>query len=123
MNMNDNNSNRVVHHSNRNRFDTLCNDIRYYIAEYVSSVPEREIQYIREYKEVLLDWYNKYTYRGTKSYVYRNYSELYTQGIPSEFTPYMKYGFFSHRKESKYYNFHLSPHNGRLVKTAKRAGL
>jgi hypothetical protein len=120
--MNDNNSNRV-HHSYRNRFDALCNDIRYYIAEYVSSVPEREIQYIREYKEVLLDWYNKYTYRGTKSYVYRNYSELYTQGIPSEFTPYMKYGFFSHRKESKYYNFHLSPHNGRLVKTAKRAGL
>ena len=115
-----NNRNRV-HHSNR--YDALCNDIKFYISEYVSSEPVRDLHYIHEYKVVLLDWFNKYTYRETKWDVYRNYSDLYTQGIPSEFTPFIKYGFFSHRKESKYYNFHLSPHNGRLVKTAKRADL
>ena len=112
-----------IQSNHTNRYDASCNDIRFYIAEFVDSEPERELQYICEYKEVLLDWYNKYTDHVTKWDTFRNYSDLYSQGIPSEIIPYIKYGFFSHWKESKYYIFHQSPHTGRLVKTAKRASV
>ena len=99
-----------------NHYDALCNDLKFYIAGFVPSKPDREIPYIQEYKDVVVDWYNKRMVHDNS--VYRNYTELYKHGIPSQQIPYMKYGFFNYKKEKKYYRLSLSPYTGQFDKKA-----
>lgn len=101
-----------------NYYDALCNDLKFYIATFVPSKPDREIPYIQEYKDVVVDWYNKYMVYDNS--VYRNYTELYKHGISSLLTTFMKYGFFNYKKERKYYTVLLSPYNGQFEQTAIR---
>jgi len=99
-----------------NYYDTLCNDLKFYIATFVSSKPDLEIPYIQEYKDVVVDWYNKYMVYDNS--VYRNYTELYKHGILSQKIPYMKYAFFNYKKEKKYYRLFLSHYTGQFEKKA-----
>lgn len=59
-----------------NHYEALCNDLKFYIARFVPSKPDREMPYIQEYKDVVVDWYNKTMVHDNS--VYRNYTELYT---------------------------------------------
>ena len=99
-----------------NYYDMLPNDLKFVIGTFVRSKPDREIPYIQEYKDVVVDWYNKYMVYDNS--VYRNYTELYKHGISSQQTPFMKYGFFNYKKEKKYYKVFLSPYTGQFVKKA-----
>ena len=75
-----------------NYLELLPQDLRFYIAEFVPSKSYKPLPYIKEYKDVILDWYNKY--RVTNDSVYHNYRQLYDKGIDSWEVQYIKYGYF-----------------------------
>ena len=99
-----------------NYYDALCSDLKFYIAQFVPSKPDVELPYLNEFKDVLVDWYNKRMV--VDSSVYRNYDELYRSqhGITSDETSFVKYGFFHYAKEKRFYNFFLSPYTGQFHK-------
>ena len=106
-------------HCNSINYESLCDDLKFRIAEYVSPIPERNIPFNQEYKDVLVDWYNKYSRHDQNWEVKRSYDELYSQGsIPSSRIPYMKYGFYNYGKEKRYYRLHFSPSIGGFAKSA-----
>ena len=99
-----------------NYYDTLCSDLKFYIAQFVPSKPDVELPYLNEFKDVIVDWYNKRMVFDSS--VYRNYNELYRSqhGITSDETSFVKYGFFHYAKEKRFYNFFLSPYTGQFHK-------
>ena len=103
-----------------NYYDALCSDLKFYIAQFVPSKPNIDLPYIDEFKDVIVDWYNKT--RVFDNSVYRNYDELYRShhGITSIDTSFVKYGFFHYAKEKRFYNLILSPHTGQFKKIAIR---
>ena len=60
----------------RNRIEKLPPEIRYYIAEFVPHKNNVEYPYIPLFKNIILDWYNKYRVYDT-AIVYRSYIEIY----------------------------------------------
>jgi len=101
-----------------NYLELLPRELRFYIAEFVPSKPERPLPYIREFHDVLLDWYNKT--RVFDDSVYRNYQQLYALGIESDEVQYIKWGFFHYAKERLYYNLSIDHNTGQFLKIAKR---
>lgn len=99
-----------------NYYDALCSDLKFYIAQFVPSKPNIDLPYLDEFKDVIVDWYNKT--RVFDNSVYRNYDELYRSqnGITSVETSFVKYGFFNYAKEKRYYNLTLSHHTGQFYK-------
>jgi hypothetical protein len=100
-----------------NYLELLPCDLRFYIAEFVPSKPERPLPYIREYHDVLLDWYNKT--RVFDDSVYRNYQQLYALGIDSDEVQYIKRGFFNYAKDRLYYHLNIDHNTGQFIKIAK----
>jgi hypothetical protein len=100
-----------------NYLESLPQDLRFYIAEFVPSKPVKPLPFIDEYQNVLLDWYNKY--RVTDNSVYLNYKQLYDKGIESYEVQYIKYGFFWYAKDVIYYNLFIDYHTGQFRKIAK----
>ena len=105
-----------------NYYDALCSDLKFYIAQFVPSKPDIDLPYIDEFKDVIVDWYNKTMVFDNDNAVYRNYDELYRSqhGITSDETSFVKYGFFHYAKEKRYYNLILSHHTGQFTKIAIR---
>jgi len=101
-----------------NYLELLPQDLRFYIAEFVPSKPDRPLPYMNEYKDVILDWYNKY--RVTDNSVYQNYRQLYDRGIDSWEVQYIKYGYFWYARAVPYYNLFIDHHTGQFRKIAKR---
>lgn len=104
-----------------NYLERLPRELRFYIAEFVPSKPDRPLPYISEYHDVLLDWYNKT--RVFDNSVYRNYQQLYALGIDSDEVQYIKWGFFHYAKERLYYNLSIDHNTGQFLKIAKRRNL
>jgi hypothetical protein len=104
-----------------NYLELLPCELRFYIAEFVPSKPDRPLPYINEYHDVLLDWYNKT--RVFDDSVYRNYQQLYALGINSDEVQYIKWGFFHYAKERPYYNLSIDHNTGQFLKIAKRRGM
>jgi hypothetical protein len=100
-----------------NYLELLPCELQFYIAEFVPSKPERPLPYIREYHDVLLDWYNKT--RVFDDSVYRNYQQLYALGIDSYEVQYIKWGFFYYAKERPYYHLNIDHNTGQFIKIAK----
>jgi hypothetical protein len=97
-----------------NRLERLPRELRFLIAEYVPSKPERPYQYIDEYKNVVLDWYNK-----TRVYddtIFHNFSQLYTTGLNDIETKYLQYRFRDYRRETGYYTMKMCHRTGQFEK-------
>lgn len=103
-----------------NYYDALCSDLKFYIAQFVPSKPDVKLPYLDEFKDVIVDWYNKRMVFDNS--VYRNYEELYQSqyGITSDQTPFVKYGFFNYAKERQFYHLFLSPYTGQFHKISIR---
>lgn len=100
--------------------DRLPSELRFYIAEFVPSTPDRPLPYIREYKDVLVDWYNKVVASRCDT-VYQTYSEIVSPiGITEEDTVLLKYGFFYYSKDVQYYRMTLCSHTGQFKKLSRR---
>jgi hypothetical protein len=103
----------------RNRIEKLPPEIRYYIAEFIPHKNNVEYPYIPLFKNIILNWYNKYRVYDTAT-VYRNYREIYENGISQEDPPFMKHAFKHIRTESKYYSIYMNYAVGQFQKIAKR---
>ena len=103
-----------------NRIERLPPELRYYIAEYVPSKREQTYPYIALFKDIMLDWYNKYRVWDNSDKVYRNYDEIYKEGISQEEAPFFKLAFKHHRRESKYYSMTMLYSVGQFQKIAQR---
>jgi len=90
-----------------NYLDRLPRELRFLIAEYVPSKPDRNLPYLYEFKNVVTDWYNRTRVWGNDKYL--GYDELYLRGILSHETQFIKHRFFHYAKEKKYYKMGLSP--------------
>ena len=101
-----------------NRLEKLPSELRYYIAEFVPHKNTTSYPYIPLFKNIILDWYNKYRVYDTAT-VYRSYSEIYENGISQEDPPFMKYAFKHIRTESKYYSISMNYSVGQFQKIAK----
>ena len=103
-----------------NYYDALCSDLKFYIAQFVPSKPDVELPYINEFKDVIVDWYNKHMVFDSS--VYTNYHQLYRSqhGITDQETTFVKFGFFQYAKEKQFYNLFLSPYTGQFHKFAIR---
>lgn len=102
-----------------NRLDRLPGELRYLIAEFIPSKPEKTYPHIQLFKDIMLDWYNKYRIWETNK-IYLSYKEIYTDGISQEDAPYFKKAFKHHRQESKYYTIAMSHNTGQFTMIAKR---
>jgi hypothetical protein len=91
-----------------NYLDRLPRELRFLIAEFVPSKPDRNLPYLNEFKSVVTNWYNRTRVCGDVP-VYRNYTELYLHGITSYETQFIKYGFFEYAKEILYYKMKMCP--------------
>lgn len=101
------------------RLDKLPPELKYYIAEFIQCKDSTVYQYIPLFKNILLDWYNKYRTYDT-AVVYRSYKEIYENGISQEDPPFMKYAFTNYNIESKYYSMTMIYSVGQFRKIAKR---
>ena len=90
-----------------NYLDRLPRELRFLIAEYVPSKPDRNLPYLYEFKNVVTDWYNRTRVWGNDKYL--GYDELYLRGILSHETQFIKHRFFHYAKEKKHYKMVLSP--------------
>ena len=99
----------------RNYLDRLPPELRFYIAEFVSSKPDRKLPYLNEFKSVVTDWYNRTRVYGDVP-VYKTYTELYFHGITSHETQFIKYGFFDYAKEILYYKMKMCPFAKQFMK-------
>ena len=91
-----------------NYLDRLPRELRFLIAEFVPSKPDRNLPYLNEFKNVVTDWYNR-TRVWDENNTYLTYNELYLHGITSYETQFVKYGFFEYAKELLYYNMKMCP--------------
>jgi len=97
-----------------NYLNLLPRELQFLIAEFVPSKPDHPYPYIDEYKNIVLDWYNKTLVFD--SAVYRNYHELYTKGISETDIPYLKGGFNQYVTDFCYYNMFIDYHTGQFEK-------
>lgn len=86
------------------RLAKLPPGLRYYIAEYIDCKDVKPYPYIPLFKNIILNWYNKYRAWDNTDIVHQQYKDVYTKGISADETPFLKYAFKWHRQESKYYN-------------------
>jgi len=103
-----------------NRIERLPHELRYYIAEYVPSKREQTYPYIVLFKDIMLDWYNKYRVWDNSDVVYRSYDEIYKKGISQEESPFFKLAFNRYQQESKYYSMTMLYQVGQFQKIAQR---
>ena len=103
-----------------NRLDKLPPELRYYIAEYVNCKDVKPYPYIPLFKNIILNWYNKYRAWDNSGIVYRQYKDVYVKGISADEAPFLKYTFKWHRHESKYYNINMIHSVGQFEKIAHR---
>lgn len=102
-----------------NRLDRLPGELRYLIAEFIPSKPEKTYLHIQLFKDIMLDWYNTNRVWDTNK-LYLSYKEMYTDGISQEDAPYFKKAFKHHRQESKYYNMTMSHNVRQFTMIAKK---
>jgi len=103
-----------------NRLDKLPPELRYYIAEYVNCKDVKPYPYIPLFKNIILNWYNKYRAWDNSGIVYRQYKDVYVKGISADEAPFLKYTFKWHRHESKSYNINMIHSVGQFEKIAHR---
>lgn len=104
----------------RNRLEKLPPELKYYIAEFVPHNDNVPYQYIPEFKNVILDWYNKYRSWDTSGEIYRHYDKIYEIGISQDEIPFMKFAFKFYRAESRFYHITMNHAVGQFKKIAKR---
>lgn len=102
-----------------NRLDKLPPSLSYHIAEYIDCKDVKPYPYIPLFKNIILNWYNKYRAWDNIDIVYREYKDIYTKGISADETPFLKYAFKWHRQESKYYNINMIHSVGQFEKIAR----
>lgn len=101
-----------------NYLELLPRDLRFLIAEFVPSKPDRPYPYIDEYKNVVLDWYNK-----TRVYddrVINDFQQLYKKGVSDIETKYICYGFKFYAREIRYYTMKMCHRTGQFEKDPVR---
>ena len=104
----------------KNRLEILPHELRYYIAEFVPHNDNVPYQYIPEFKNIILDWYNKYRSWDTSGQIYRYYSKIYEIGISQDEIPFMKFAFKFYRAESRFDDITMNHTVGQFKKIAKR---
>ena len=102
-----------------NRFERLPPELRYYIAEFIASKGGPNYPYIKLFKDIMLDWYNKYRVLDNSTVVYRKYDEIYIDVISQEDAPYFKHAFKHYRYENKYYYMPICNYVGQFIKIAR----
>jgi hypothetical protein len=105
---------------NKSRLERLPPELKYYIAEYVECKDQKPYPYISLFKDIIIDWYNKYRAWDNSGIVYCEYNEIYTKGISADETPFLKCAFKRYRQESKYYNIIMVHSVGQFQKIACR---
>lgn len=101
---------------NKTRIERLPPELRYYIAEYIECKDSTPYPFITLYKNIILDWYNKYRAWDNSGIVYREFKDIYAKGISEDETPFLKYAFKWYRQESKYYNKYMIHSVGQFEK-------
>ena len=105
---------------NKTRIERLPPELRYYIAEYIECKDSTPYPFITLYKNIILDWYNKYRAWDNSGIIYREYKDIYKKGISEDETPFLKYAFKWYRQESKYYNINMIHSVGKFEKIASK---
>lgn len=103
-----------------NRLAGLPPELKYYIAEYVNCKDVKPYPYIPLFKNIILNWYNKYRAWDNSGIIYHQYKDIYVKGISEDETPFLKFAFKWHRQESKYYNINMVHSVGQFEKIACR---
>ncbi len=82
-------------------FDNLPNEIQNYLFQYIP-YKKKEPLFLNEYKEVVIDWYNKT--RTEDKQVYKKYSEINMYKMCDIEVTFLIHAFFIYIQEKKFFH-------------------
>jgi hypothetical protein len=87
-----------------NYYENLPLELQYEIGQYVPYKHDHPPHFLREFQEIVVDWYNKTQLLGTDQYVsnYRSLERRY--GLSIHQSNNFKHGVFRHLHNTKYYH-------------------